>query len=166
MIYEKIINLNMASAISPIKKLVGPETFSKMFLQEKLVGALGVAFLGMAVVFLALLLIMLSSKTMSAFLAVKKPSSVASAAPSTAAASVAATAATATAATASASATPAADPALSSTETDELIAVITAAIAGFGERDDIVIQRIRKINDPTPAWGRAGISEVMNNLNR
>lgn len=47
-------------------------------------------------------------------------------------------------------------------EEEELLAVITAAVACcMGSRSNIVVRSITRINDQTPAWGRAGRSEQM-----
>lgn len=46
----------------------------------------------------------------------------------------------------------------------ELIAVISAAIAAsLGTQSNIVIRNIRRIDDMTPTWGKAGRSEAMAN---
>lgn len=47
-------------------------------------------------------------------------------------------------------------------ESDELIAVITAAVvSSLGGRSNIVVRSIRRVNDMTPAWARTGRNEQM-----
>lgn len=47
---------------------------------------------------------------------------------------------------------------------EELVAVITAAIASsLGRNSNIVVRSIRRVNDMTPVWGKAGRSEQMAN---
>ncbi|WP_053955576.1 OadG family protein [Inediibacterium massiliense] len=50
------------------------------------------------------------------------------------------------------------------TNEEELIAVITAAIAASMKTSthNIVVKNIKRVADPTPAWGRAGRMEQMN----
>lgn len=50
-------------------------------------------------------------------------------------------------------------------DSDELIAVITAAISAcMGTQSSLVVRKITRISDDTPAWGQAGRQEQM--LNR
>lgn len=48
----------------------------------------------------------------------------------------------------------------------ELIAVITAAIAASSHVpvQDVVIRSIKRVQDPTPAWAKAGRMEQINNM--
>jgi sodium pump decarboxylase gamma subunit len=47
-------------------------------------------------------------------------------------------------------------------EDEELIAVITAAIASsLGGRSSIVVRNIRRVDDMTPAWAKTGRNEQM-----
>ena len=49
-------------------------------------------------------------------------------------------------------------------EADQLSAVITAAVIScLGRNSSIVVRSIRRIEDPVPAWGRAGRTEQMAN---
>lgn len=51
---------------------------------------------------------------------------------------------------------------------EELIAVITAAIASSMNKStcDIRVNNIKRINDPTPAWGKFGrVEQISNKLN-
>ncbi len=50
-------------------------------------------------------------------------------------------------------------------DSDELIAVITAALnACMGSESSLVVRRITRVGDSTPAWGQTGRQEQM--LNR
>jgi sodium pump decarboxylase gamma subunit len=47
-------------------------------------------------------------------------------------------------------------------EEEELIAVITAAVAScLGGKSKIVVRSIRRVNDITPVWARAGRNDQM-----
>jgi len=56
----------------------------------------------------------------------------------------------------------AAAPAVEAAEDEELIAVISAAIAAsLGGKSNIVVRNIRRVNDMTPVWAKAGRNEQM-----
>lgn len=61
-------------------------------------------------------------------------------------------------------ATPAVEAVVAEEEDEELIAVITAAIAASMNTSihNIVVSNIVRVNDVTPSWGVAGRSEQMN----
>lgn len=52
------------------------------------------------------------------------------------------------------------------THNTELIAVITAAIAASSHIpiQDVVVKSIKRVQDPTPIWARAGRMEQINNM--
>ena len=124
-------------------QLADPQAIISLSFLEKMSGGLLVAFLGMGITFLALILlqsvIILLAKGLGAPL--KTP--------------------------AIARTVPVVEPEaaqFSSNSEDELIAVISAAVAMKMQRStgDIVIRTIRKLEEPAPLWNRAGILEQMN----
>lgn len=139
--------------MSILEKFSHHQTFDTLTTAEKFQGALLVTLKAFAIVFIALILIMYSTKLMSYAIKVmegrraksherknieKKPLNK--------------------------------EPVVSAvqehTVNHELIAVIAAAIAASTNQSihNIHVQRIVKVSDPTPAWGLVGRAESMKNL--
>lgn len=133
---------------------INPDTFYTLSTSERLVTALFVTLLGMGITFVALVsiwgLTVLMSKVLTSFdnknkiaaaatVSADKPSSHKVEAPVAAAA-------------------PAQE------EDENLIAVLTAAIAASlnTSMHNIVVRNVRPIPDQTPLWSRAGRTEQMN----
>lgn len=59
---------------------------------------------------------------------------------------------------------PAAEPEPEEDNTEELVAIITAAVAASLQTSthNIIVQNIVRVGDTTPTWGRAGRVEQMN----
>ena len=124
-------------------QLADPQAIKSLSFIEKMSGGLLVTFLGMGITFLALILLQFVIALLAKGLAepLKIPAIV--------------------------EAAPAVEPAaaqFSGNSEEELIAVISAAVAMKMQRStgDIVIRTIRKTEEPAPLWNRAGILEQMN----
>lgn len=124
-------------------QLADPLAIKSLSFLEKMAGGLLVTFLGMGITFLALILLQFVIALLAKGLAapVKTPARVQTA--------------------------PAVEPAAaqySCNSEEELVAVISAAVAMKMQRStkDIIIRTIRKTEEPAPLWNRAGILEQMN----
>lgn len=125
-------------------QLADPQAIKSLSFMEKMAGGLIVTFLGMGITFIALILLQLLIDLQAKI--INKPKKK-----------------------------PLEDPvaiadqsvdhkACDSKNEEELIAVISAAVAMKLQRStgDIVIHNIRKIEEPSPSWSRAGILDQMN----
>lgn len=131
-------------ASSPIDGLLSKETFEKLTFNQKLAGSLIVVFQGMIIVFIVLLLILISTKIMSAVLADKKvsqPDLLATHTPHPEVGNLECS---------------------DSVTDEELVAVITAAVVAAEGTNNIVVSRIRKVKNHASNWNVAGIKETMN----
>lgn len=123
------------------------ETFLQMTMGEKLIGTFYTILLGMAVTFIALIIIMYLTKFMSFVIGrIEKrvDAPVVKAAPvQTQAVQV--------------------ETATVEEDDEELIAVITAAVAASlnTSMHNIVVTNITRVSDNTPTWGKLGRSDVM-----
>ncbi len=132
-------NLNL------LERFADPELIGGMTLGEKLLASGTVAILGMAITFVVLMVLWCLIIIMTKFVAKQKkePLQVAKAP------------------------TPSPQPAVETKEdNEELVAVITAAIAASlnTSTHNIVVRNIVRVADSTPAWGRAGRMDQMNNM--
>lgn len=136
------------------ENFVNPETIGAIGLGEKIITSLFVTLLGMGITFVALIAIWGITALMSkiiismenknkiaqaATVEVSKPSAAAPAAPAPAASAAA------------------------PQEDENLIAVLTAAIAASlnTSMHNIVVRNVRQLPDQTPTWSRAGRTEQM-----
>lgn len=131
--------------VSILEKLADPNLVHSMTVSEKLMGAGIVALLGMCITFIALLILWGLIAIMTKVCAPKpanKPEVKAPVAPKPAAAAV------------------------TEEDDEELIAVITAAIAASLQTSthNLVVKNIVRVDDSTPAWGRAGRIDQMNRM--
>lgn len=130
--------------MSILERLANPESFANMPMNEKLLGTLYVAILGMGITFLVLIFLQYCIKLMSWLLSVKKPKhalivsegDVAPAGPAKEAAEQ---------------------------EDEELIAVIAAAAAAFMgcPAEAVVLRNVRRLDSGAPNWARAGLMDQM-----
>ncbi|WP_432407839.1 OadG family protein [Wukongibacter sp. M2B1] len=132
--------------LSLLERFSNPELIKSMSLGEKLLASGTVAILGMAITFVVLMILWGLIIMMTKFVASQKKEAVQVAkAPA-----------------------PAPKPAPIEAEEDneELVAVITAAIAASlnTSTHNIVVRNIVRVADSTPAWGRAGRIDQMNNM--
>lgn len=122
--------------------LADPQAIKSLSFMEKMAGGLLVAFLGMGITFLALILLQFIITLLAKFIAVPehKSAPVQNDPESNVSAS------------------------REDTSEEELIAVISAAVAMKMQRStsEIVLRNIRRIEEPTPLWNRAGILDQMN----
>jgi len=128
-------------------QLADPETVKTMSFADRMLASLVVTFLGMGITFIALIVLQIVISLLARFTAQPKrqpePAPPAPVAPP--------------------AAMPAVSTSISADDDDELVAVISAALAMYptSATGDIVIRNIRKIGS-APAWGRAGIVDQMN----
>ena len=121
------------------------ETFNQMIMSDKLLATGYVIILGVGITFVALVLIwwitVLMSKTIQTIEARNAIVEVKPLTPQ-----------------------PVAAVQVDATDDEELIAVISAAIAASlnTSMDNFKVTNIRRISDSTPTWGKIGRSEVMN----
>ncbi|MCT4620732.1 MAG: OadG family protein [Marinisporobacter sp.] len=134
--------------LSLLEKFADPEIMQTLSMGEKMLASLYVMILGMAVTFVALCilwgLIIIMSNVVNG--AKKKETNVVKApVPVAAPAPVAEVE--------------------KEEENEELVAVITAAIAASLQTSthNIIVRNITRVSDATPAWGRMGRMEQMNN---
>jgi len=122
--------------------LADPQAIKSLSFMEKMAGGLLVTFLGMGITFLALILLQFIIALLAKGLAVPEQKS-----------------------------TPVRTDSVTNeptshegTSEEELIAVISAAVAMKMQRStsEIVLRNIRRIEEPTPLWNRAGILDQMN----
>ena len=122
--------------------LADPQAIKSLSFMEKMAGGLLVTFLGMGITFLALILLQFIITLLAKFIAVPehKSTPVQNDPESNVSAS------------------------REDTSEEELIAVISAAVAMKMQRStsEIVLRNIRRIEEPTPLWNRAGILDQMN----
>lgn len=127
-----------------LAQLANPETVKTLSFADKMLASLVVTFLGMGITFLALIILQVVIGLLARFTAQPKrqPAPEPAALPA---------------------AMPAVSTSISADDDDELVAVISAALAMYPARatGDIVIRNIRKIGS-APAWGKAGIVDQMN----
>ncbi|GAB6106771.1 OadG family protein [Fusibacter bizertensis] len=131
------------------------ETFASMPLSEKIIATGYVILLGMGITFLALVLIWALTALMSKIIrSIENKSEI-----SKVKGNVANGKAVETSKLSQSVVVPA-----TQTGDLELVAVITAAIAAAMDTSvsNIHVSSIKRINDTTPTWGRAGRSELMN----
>lgn len=123
-----------------------PESLKNLSLAQKLTASLVTTFLGMGITFVSLIILQVVIGLLARFTAEKTPAAVAASN----------------------------QPQQSGAEEnsvdqprrdEELVAAITVALAmQLGtSTSTIVIRNIRKLEDQSPAWNRAGLSELMNN---
>ncbi len=137
--------------LSLLERFANPDLLQSMTLGEKLLASTYVAVLGMAITFIALMILWGCIIIMGNALGVRKPKKepvkVApepKAQPERVPKSVQADAG----------------------ENEELVAVITAAVAASlnTSTHNIVVTNIVRVSDTTPAWGQAGRLEQMNKM--
>lgn len=124
------------------------ETFLQMTMGEKLVGTFYTILLGMAVTFVALIIIMYLTKLMSFVIGrIEKRVDAPVSKPAPVQTQVA----------------PAEISSVEDEDDEELIAVITAAVAASlnTSMHNIVVTNITRVSDNTPTWGKLGRSDVM-----
>ena len=128
-----------------------PETIHSLSTGEKVIGSLVTTGMGMGFTFVILILlcliIMLMTKILGTAPKKEKKAAVEPAA-------------------APAPAAPAAAEPEDLMNDEELVAVITAAIAaaqGPGKQNNLYIRKIRRTSDDTPSWGRAGNKDSFSN---
>ena len=132
-----------------LERFANPEMLEKMTLGEKFLGSTYIAILGMAITFVALMilwgLIIVMGKVLNTTKPKKKEVNIAKTVPA-----------------------PKPTPVVKEKEEEpeELVAVITAAIAASlgTSSSNIVVRNIVRVPDTTPAWGRAGRTEQMNRM--
>lgn len=134
--------------LSLLERFANPDLIQNMSLGEKFLASGIVALLGMAITFIVLMILWALIIAMTKFVngSGPKKEAVKIAKPSA----------------------PAPQPVSAKTEEDseELIAVITAAVAASlnTATHNIVVKNIVRMPDVTPAWGRAGRVEQMNRM--
>jgi sodium pump decarboxylase gamma subunit len=137
--------------LSLLERFANPDLLQSMTLGEKLLASTYVAVLGMAITFIALIILWGFIIIMGNVLGVRKPKKE----------------------PVKVVAEPKAQPEIKTTaeETDsgddeELVAVITAAIAASlnTSTHNIVVRNIVRVPDTTPVWGQAGRLEQMNKM--
>jgi sodium pump decarboxylase gamma subunit len=134
-------NLNL------VDRLANPELIESMTVGEKTMAALQVTLLGMAITFVALMilwgLIIIMTKLLHNTQPTKKATNAVKPAPA-----------------------PEVKPQEDLGESEELVAIITAAIAASlnTSTHNIVVRNIVRVADATPAWGRAGRVDQMNQM--
>lgn len=130
-----------------IERFANPDLIHSMSMGEKLLASTYVAILGMAITFIALIILWGCILIMSNMLNTKKPKKEA---------------------VQVAKSTPAPQPAVveEPQNNEELIAVITAAIAASlnTTTHNIIVKNILRVSDRSPAWNRAGRVEQMNRM--
>ena len=135
--------------LSLVDRLADPEIIKTMTVGEKTMASLQVTLLGMAITFVALMilwgLIIIMTKVLHTTQPTKKATNVVKPAPA-----------------------PEVKPQKSEDlgESEELVAIITAAIAASlnTSTHNIVVRNIVRVSDATPAWGRAGRVDQMNQM--
>lgn len=122
------------------------DSFMQMTMSEKLIGTLYTILLGMAVTVVALIIIMYLTKFMSLVIRRLEKKTVA---PVVKAPVV--------------ETKPVIAPVVDENDDEELIAVITAAVAASlnTSMHNIVVTNITRVSDSTPTWGKIGRSDVM-----
>lgn len=129
-------------------KFADPETLKTLSITQKLAAGLITTVLGMGITFLALVILQLVIDLMARFPGIKAP--------------------------ATAEAAPRPQPPAGSAAAavkkqrrldEQLVAAITVALAvQLGTAaGNIVIRNIRKVDDHSPAWNKAGLAELMHN---
>ncbi|SHJ89331.1 OadG family protein [Paramaledivibacter caminithermalis] len=135
--------------LSLVDRLANPDLISTMTTGEKIMASLQVTLLGMAITFIALIilwgLIIVMSKALNTTQPKKKETNEVKVSPSL-------------------DVKPEIKEDLG--ENEELVAVITAAIAASlnTSTHNIVVKNIVRVADPTPAWGKAGRVEQMSKM--
>lgn len=139
--------------MSLINSLKDPSIVETMPVGDKLFAGLAVAFIGITITFLGLMLLWLAIALLSRILNVKPKSQVKVVEPVKAA--NAGPVASESAQNLEAS---------SDTMEDELVAVITAAVAASLKTSihNIVVRNIVRVHDDTPAWARSGRVDQIN----
>lgn len=135
--------------LSLVERLADSDLIKTMTTSEKIMASFQVTLLGMAITFVALMilwgLIIVMGKALNTTKPIKKETKVEKT-----------------------SSAPAPVPQVDQDagESEELVAVITAAIAASlnTSTHNIVVKNIVRIPDPTPAWGQAGRTEQMNRM--
>jgi glutaconyl-CoA/methylmalonyl-CoA decarboxylase subunit delta len=127
-------------------QLANPQTIKSLSFMEKMIGGSIVTCLGMGITFMALILLQFLMDLQSKIIARVEKKDLKTPAPFTAINQKAATTSG------------------SNSNDEELIAVISAAVAMEMQKPtgDIRIRTIRKIEEPSLAWNRAGIFDQMN----
>ncbi|MCT4565936.1 MAG: OadG family protein [Maledivibacter sp.] len=133
--------------LSLVDRLADPEIIKTMTIGEKTMASLQVTLLGMAITFVALMilwgLIIIMTKLLHTTQPTKKATNAVKPAPA-----------------------PEVKPQEDLGESEELVAIITAAIAASlnTSTHNIVVRNIVRVADATPAWGRAGRVDQMNQM--
>ena len=124
-------------------QLADPQAIKNLSFLEKMAGGMVVTCLGMGITFLALIILQFIIGLLARFAAPPSPKPL----PKTAAGSAAAE-----------------DTTVDQTEDEELVAVISAAIAMSLQPagNEVIIRSIRRIKTPSLAWNKAGILDQMN----
>jgi sodium pump decarboxylase gamma subunit len=125
-----------------LAQLANPETVKTLSFADKMLASLVVTFLGMGITFIALIILQIVISLLARFTAQPSRQPVAGPVPAV---------------------PPAGDTDISTTDDDELPAVISAVLAMYPSRapGNIVIRNIRRIGS-APTWGKAGIADQMN----
>jgi sodium pump decarboxylase gamma subunit len=125
-------------------QLADPQAIKNLSFLEKIAGGLVVSCLGMGITFLALIILQFIIGLLARFAAPPSPEPL----PKTETGSVAAV-----------------DEPDGQAEDEELVAIISAAIAMSLQPagKEVIIRNIRRIKTPSLAWSKAGILDQMNN---
>lgn len=133
--------------LSLVDRLADPEIIKTMTIGEKTIASLQVTLLGMGITFVALMilwgLIVIMTKVLHTTKPAQKATNVAKPAPA-----------------------PEVKPQEDLGESEELVAVITAAIAASlnTSTHNIIVRNIVRVAETTPAWGKAGRVDQMNQM--
>jgi len=127
-------------------QLANPQTIKTLSFTEKMIGGSIVTCLGMGITFMALILLQFLMDLQSKIIARAEKKPLKAPAPFAAIQQKAETTSG------------------SNSNDEELVAVISAAVAMEMQKSagDIRIRTIRKIEEPSPSWNRAGILDQMN----
>jgi len=134
--------------VSLLERLANPDLIQSMSMGDKVLASAYVAILGMVITFVALMILWGCIIVLSKYFGIKKPNKeVSEVKPKPAE---------------SKTVEPVKDE--KDGDDEELIAVITAAVASSlnTTTHNIVVKNILRVEDQTPAWGKAGRSEQIN----
>jgi sodium pump decarboxylase gamma subunit len=129
-----------------LDKFANPDMIKTLSMGDKLTASFMVTILGMAITFAVLMLLWGLIVTMTNMLVKEEKKEVVTVAPK-------------------AASEPVLEPACAEENDEELVAVITAAIAASlnTSTHNLVVRNIVRVVDETPAWGQAGRAEQLGN---
>lgn len=133
-----------------LERLADKNEFLSMTMNEKLLATLYVAILGMGITFLVLVFLQYCIKLMSTLLNGKNPKAAMTVKESNV--------------SLERPVPPSFQPEQKQEDEEELIAVLTAAVAAhLGQSADrIVVRNVRRLSEGAPNWARAGLIDQMN----